>query len=486
MTSRHRVVVSGAILALGALIPTGAKAQTPTVPIHQAGPCGIKTEKPAQQLTTLYHAGDWTSFQTKARKLLKELDESKCSDATSSSRPRLEQDFTLLIWRGRPPIGEAALFTAVVPPSGYKGPVEPYALKLPGLAAKSSARLYQVFVADTPGDTIATVYMSTRQQNPLVEQIPAVVASIVDPLLALGSLAQGALRRQAVREAAVGWLTVARVVLPFERAGVELHIQALQPPTATTVIEGAKTLGDSLRLMDARYSPCAVGLSDAMVKVVDGGKITCASSAANQGGAACLMQLDTKLKQAYDDALKSCGTAESDLQALRLVDGKFREYLSNISDTKTPGKTDLKNAPLERYSFGVVTGLLFGSSSTRTRVTVNDDGIVVADPLKRVLAMVVVNGSFFKFDPTAHRVTRQERHRWFAGAVVAPSFGVGAGYSYLFVRGLAFNAGVVAIGITGAEDGQELGQPVNPEDLEDPYRLGVTYGWFLGASFNFK
>ncbi len=480
MTTRFRVALSLAWMILVSL-SRPVFAQTPTVPVAQVGPCQITTNEPAQQLTTAYYSAKWEGFQEVARGLLSQLRASSCPKTVDGieSMPR-EVDYTVIIWRGKPPVGDVTLLTAVVAPQG-QFPFAPYSLKLPGLSSDSSVRLHQVFVSDRERDSVAAVYVSTRQQNPLLDQIPAVVTAIVDPLLALSASTQGRLlASRTATDRTGGWLTSSRVVLPFDRAGVELHLRGLQAPTAEQLIKDLGELKERLSLVEARYASCAVEFAGELVTLIDGEKTTCATAAS---GAACLKSLNEDIMTRYKTQLARCKGDEAAIKSLQLVDTRFRTFLVEMTDKPITGKSDLKNVPLERYSFGLVSGVMFGNRSTAKRVKV-DDGNVVEDPLSRQINMVVVNRSFRSFDPTAVTTGDAERNRWFIGAVVSPSFGVTTGYSRLIVKGLAANVGVAVIGVNGPQEGQMLNAP--PVDDNDPFRLQATFGWFLGASYNFK
>lgn len=468
-------------ILLGLVSP--AAAQTPTMPMPRSSePCGVPSKAPATELTNLHQRGQWQQLRQFARTLFAEARESCPTVAPGTA------DFTLVVWQGKPAVGDRTVFVILVPPSTYDDTLDPFQLVLPGVGGNSEHRLLQAFVADAPSETLAAVYVSTQQRNPLTDQIPAVAAAMVDPLLALASVTRGptsaaraANNARAARTAAQGWLTIADVPLPFERASIELHMNATVPPTPGVVRDAASDLRDKMQLLDVRYSECAQTLAGTLFTTIETRSTQCERTLATN----CLdlSVLDAEFDNAYQAQNKACGTTAADRRALQLVDREFRELLAEGSDRKLPSKKDLKDIPLGRFSFGVVEALMMGTFASAPRVTV-DDGVLVADPLGRLVTMAVVNGSFRPYNPAAFSISRQERLRWFAGAAITPSFGVAGGISALVVRGFAINAGVVVLGTTGAADGQSIGSP--PVGADDPYSLEAAGGFFLGASFNFK
>ena len=98
--------------------------------------------------------------------------------------------------------------------------------------------------------------------------------------------------------------------------------------------------------------------------------------------------------------------------------------------------------------------------------------------------MVVVTGAFRSYDAQRPSPGWRERTRWFAGTVIAPEIGVGAGLSLLIVRGLAVSAGLVVVAVPTPAAGEAFRSP--PVDTVDPFRVGAVRGAFVGLSYNFK
>jgi hypothetical protein len=127
---------------------------------------------------------------------------------------------------------------------------------------------------------------------------------------------------------------------------------------------------------------------------------------------------------------------------------------------------------------------IHGSVPNTTRVKLNDDGNVVADPLSRQINLVVVNIGFRPYNADAFHPTPAERFQWFVGAVVTPDFGVGAGVSAHLVRGLSVNFGGAVMGVRGLRDGDMLGAA--PKHPENAFRLTRAQVVFVGVGYNFK
>jgi hypothetical protein len=123
-------------------------------------------------------------------------------------------------------------------------------------------------------------------------------------------------------------------------------------------------------------------------------------------------------------------------------------------------------------------------SLNKTRVKLNDAGNLVADPLRRQLSMVLLHWSPSGYDDDAPRIQRAERFRLFASGIITPDFGVGAGASFLLVRGVGITGGggLLVTRALGPNDG--LGKP--PGEPSKPFAVGVAKTAFVGICLNFK
>lgn len=495
--ARSRPLFMVFVFAAAAAVAPHADAQTPTIPVPAAGPCGISADatrraSPVEALTRAYHSGAWRTFQAMARDIIGALP-GDCATA-GGYQPR---DFVLLIWpASHPTTGKQVLLAAAIPPVGYTRATDGYQLQFPGVGGDSGRKVYQMFLSARREDQLAAVYFSARQRNPLLEQVPEVAEAIVSPLLALAAATQGTIRtrmRALTEDTAAAWITVSAVALPFTRASIRLNARATTLLlTEKSVVDAAADLKTELELMDVRYSSCARGLAARHLKAITETVAVEGAACVQKVGSECLRKLDPLFAAAYREQSpepvnsgQTCGTVAAEVRGMQLVDQRFRTLILDreMRSDATVADMELDNLPLERFSFGVVSGVLAGTFTSAQRVTV-DDGVLVADPLRRQINMVVLNGSFRKYNPAAFDLSRAERFRWFAGTVITPSFGVGGGVSVLVVRGLAVNAGVAVLGVTGPADGQAVGSA--PIDTHDPYKLEAVGGFFLGASFNFR
>ena len=172
-----------------------------------------------------------------------------------------------------------------------------------------------------------------------------------------------------------------------------------------------------------------------------------------------------------------------DVSAKKAVEGKFRAFVDALPKTVSTD-TSFTNTPPTHFSFGTATAFVVTSfSSSRARVKIDNNGRIAADPLPRQITMLVVNWSPAGYDASSFRPLPREVSQVFFGAIIVPDFGVGAGWSRQFVRGLAFNAGGGFILSKGLRARDQIGQP--PTDGTKPFDLAFTPVIFLGASVNF-
>ena len=255
-------------------------------------------------------------------------------------------------------------------------------------------------------------------------------------------------------------------------------MKAALAPTEAGLKNASTKLKNTLTLSDVPYSSAAKQLASDLDMVV-------AAKAADCFGAvppaSCLSTLDPEFLKKYSGQCSGCSEEES--KARRLVDTRYRALAAAVGEAELDGTAELRNVPLTKYSFGLMTAFSFWRTSNAPRVKV-DGGILDNDPLDRQLTMVTFNGAFEPYDADAFSITRAEKHRWFVGAAITPTFGFGVGYSYLPVRGLGVNLGYALLGISTAAENKQVGDA--PARTNDPFKLGVTGTAFLGLSYNFK
>lgn len=462
-----------------------AAAQTPTVP-PRLGQCPLDTPGAIGQLTSLYQGGKWEDFHTFATRVLGAA-QTMCSADQTTGQEALATirsidpavDYVLLAWVAKNQFAEPTLFTAIV----HTG-AAPYTASLPGVGL-DGARLFQIFLAPLQADALAAVYVSVRERNPLEAQMPAVIEAIVNPLFAALAQQQGDLR---ARAAALGvtprthsfWITVSSVPLPFRRAGVAAELRASVNLSSDAFGTSARTLAESLKFSEVPHSTCATTLADDLARILESKK-ACADQPTG-----CVVAVRDDFRTSFnarrDECRKEGEYAKLDSLALDKVDQAFRKLVAGQDAKEVTTKLSLRNVPLERYSFGVLAGYTAWGRTKSPRAEV-EDGEVVAAPLKRSLAMVIVNIASRRYDSTLFSPSAAERYRWFAGVVVSPDIGVGGGFSTLLVRGVGLNVGAFVVASPTATS-DEIGRA--PSNLKDPLGSTVGGGVFVGASYNFK
>lgn len=487
---KFAAMLSGAAMVVAWSHP--ASGQTPTVPVAIGKRCEVAPltrpdpsepaksvpTKPTLALTRSFQSGDWAAFRKDVIEIRGLINaNAECFKPASEDPPHDtigKDDYMVVSWVGTTALGDAALLSAVVHAARNEG----YVSRLPGLTAGKSPKLYQVFISDDRQDVMASVFMSTREQNPLLKQIPEVAEKILDPMLGLLSATLGTEPPSLTRTPNGGWATMSEVRLPYERAAVKVEMRAQLAPLAGLKSASTK-LKSTLTLIDVRYSKEGKALAGELDTIMQNKAADCVAAT---GPNACLQLVDPDFTARYD--ARCGGNCSGDLEkALQTVDGKFRALAAAGVREKLDAKAELRNVPLTRYSFGLMTGFSFWRKSSDPRVEV-DDGVLEHDPLDRTITMVTFNGAFTPYDADAFSITRAERHRWFVGAVITPSFGAGVGYTWLPTRGLGINVGYAVLGISVADGGKQIGE--KPADSADPFKLGVTGAAFVGGSYNFK
>jgi hypothetical protein len=428
------------------------------------------------ELNRRYHAGDWDRIQQTAKYL---LDRARCSAGTAgeTAPPDLvaydyRAHYIWLTWIGADAFDTYGLHRLLV----HHRPSAPYKVDLPGVS-----RLYEVFVSDSKTAELTSILTSTEKADETLAQIPAVVDRIVPALFGLvtgvGGLGPSVIP---VRQTKELWATPYQIDLPVRRASIAVKSVVGAPVLGKTFNDDADRFGLKTGF---QTSLCAHDLAIAATNVVKDVRahVTCQPGGARQ---ACLDRFDTGLRQAFDTQRKvtSC-SPDAEQRAMASVDAAFRAFVTTGMAREVKSDTVVTNIPRQRLSFGLVEAVAFKAGVQDPRVTLDDDGNVKADPLPRLLTILTVNSSFKGYDRSAISPSRAEQWRWFGGAVIAPDFGVAAGFSYLPVRGLAIDVGVAGLFVKSAPAGA-IGRP--PASATDPFDLGTAWAVFAGAGYNFK
>ena len=258
------------------------------------------------------------------------------------------------------------------------------------------------------------------------------------------------------------------------------------PKTPERLKSDAALLAVTLRLKDVAGSPFGQAYTDKLKDAVSAVAAAVPCPKEKPPALECMRAFDTAFTAAFAGCLQNCvpgrQPSDDDVEAMKQVDGKFREFVLDGGEHVTSEIT-FRNQPPTHFAFGAATGVVLAGSPNKPRVKLNDEGVVVADPLGRLLTMIALNWSPRGYDADAFQPSNAERYRLFAGAVITPDVGVGGGVSVLLVRGLALNLGAGAVFSRAVETEEEIGKP--PANSSDPFALGIAPIVFVGASFNF-
>jgi len=439
--------------------------------------CVKLVPNPVGELNKRFHTADWTETQKIAKQI---LEKAGCAATAGSPEARaydFRSSFVSVAWIGVDALGTYSLHRVLVhQPSG-----PPWDFTLPGVE-----RYYEVFVSPFEKAVIASVLTSTEQPDTTFEQLPAIAEKLLPALFAAvtggigGTVGRAALGRTAKLDEEVGkpkaWVTPFEIDLPDKRAAVAVSSVADEPISREEFAAEARKFALKTGF---QYSSCAHELAVAEESVlVDTATLdTCQTSTR----AECLSLIDQGFRNAADRLPAACKGAD---RAVIAVDDAFRKFATaNLAREVTTAQT-FTNAPYDRYSFGLMEGLAVKVWLDDPRVKLDDDdGTIRADPLPRLATIVTINGSFKGYRRSALAVTRAERWRWFAGGAITPDFGLAGGISFLPVRGLALNAGVLLLFYKTAP-ANAIGK--TPADASDPFGLGTARGLILGAAYNFK
>jgi hypothetical protein len=279
--------------------------------------------------------------------------------------------------------------------------------------------------------------------------------------------------------------TVKRVGLPFRRAKVRLQAVAREPLSTEDFARSAQRLASTLSFNQVPRAMCARNLATALAAELPVGTRASVCSAATADPLQCLKTFDTILTANFDGAVKACEggkPAAEARRALERVDADFRELVNEGTSTSAELDVTFKNRPLSHFAFGAGSGVMPRASLSRSRVTTRN-GVLVADPLDRVMTTAFVNWSPAGYDAEDPRVSAAERFRPFFGAALTPDFGPAAGLNVLLIRGIGVTAGGALLFGTGA-DSDEVGKA--PSKPDDPYKLSIARAVFVGLSYSYK
>jgi hypothetical protein len=518
-------VIRTALLISAAMIGGAATASAQVATISEPVTASAFTIRrpPAdlERLTTLYNISDWSGLQALAREIIcvarrnapepiavdDQSEYESCSGgsgagataATADATARrlsgsmvadaldLERNHVALMWVAEDAFGKPQLIRVVVNNSDAPA----YGVDLPGLSATPGhGQLVELFLSRSGQGRVTSLYTSTREDDPLLATLPAFVKALAGPLFATvgsvaGSIPQGVRGNVGAAPRPKLAATVKRVGLPFRRAAIRLQAIAREPLSTVAFTASARRLASSVTFNDLPRSVCGRRLAATLADDLPPVTQTPVCSAAAADSLDCLNAFDTLLSTTFNEAIGSCEggkPSREERDALEHVDAKFRELVHEGASTIAELDLKFKNRPLSRFGFGAGSGVIAHASLTRPRVTTKD-GVLVADPLDRVLTMAFVNASLAGYDSEASDISVAERFRPFFGAALTPDFGPAFGINVLLVRGIGIAAGGAFLFGKGAERSDIGKEPPAPDD---PYKLSVARAVFVGISYSYK
>jgi hypothetical protein len=451
-------------------------------------------------LTAAYVKGDWAAFQSDARTLLDALRGTLPNPVATATPPPpagcrkdtlpdgvpAALDYTaryvVLVWVGSGPSGRPQVMRAVV----HSPAPDLYSADLPGVSGFT-----EVLLASSLDARAVSLYTSTREKDPFIEQLPEFVKAIFAPLsttiAGIRGGAQGA-TREAVLEPKLA-VTVSGVVLPISRASVRAQTKVKDLVSQEDFRDAVTAIGTTLLFDGAGRSTKARDQVKALVTELPlNAKVSCGPPAASATESPlsrtkeCRDALDQVLKKAFDKAAEGAPAAE--LAAIVDVDKQFRALAVNALSTSAEIDMTFKNRPLTKFTFGGGGAVIADAHLNRVRTKIDDKtGQLVSDPLPRVMTMIFVNWSPAGYDEAAASISLPERVRPFFGVSLTPDFGVVGGANVLLVRGIGIVGGIGWLFGKGA-DAEAIGKP--PAATADPFKLEVARSLFVGISYNYK
>lgn len=451
-------------------------------------------------LTAAYNSGDWAGFQSDARALLDALRGAPlqpvttapalagCANSVPSDRVTAALDYkrryVVLVWLGASPLGTTQVMRAVV----HLPVPESYSADLPGVTGFT-----EVFLASSLDARAVSLYTSTREKDPFIEQLPEFVKAIFAPLSTTiaGILvsAQGAIREAGVGNVPKLAVTVSGVVLPIRRASVRAQTKVKDLTSQTDFRDAVTTLGATLLFDGAGRSARARAQVESLVTQLPlNAAVSCGPPAGSSAESPvsrtkdCREALDETLKEAFDKAAD--GAPAGEVTVIVDVDKQFRTLAVNALSTSAELDMTFKNRPSTRFTFGAGGAVIANARLNRVRTKIDDTtGQLISDPLPRVMTLAFVNWSPAGYDEASADISLSERVRPFFGAALTPDFGVVGGVNVLLARGIGVAGGMGWLFGKGA-DAEEIGNP--PAPREDPFKLAVARSVFVGITYNYK
>lgn len=361
---------------------------------------------------------------------------------------------------------------------------------------------------------LQSLYTSGEKPNPILEQIP----SFIKQLAFLEALGAG-LGPTTVRPRVApprfpappppppeirtpeAVFKIYGPALPHGRADVAVRDWIILGPTADGLTGASTEIRDALLFGSARTSACARSLATGYDQAVSRQAADClrhvngpSKGPFSAEAARCRSLLNGAFDEVYestlaDPALCRAETTFSGTDPVAQVDDAYRALATGLGASVTQGETALKNVPREAISFGLMTAVRVGDvTSPRPRVKLNDDGVVVDDPMPRLVTAVLVNWHPFGYDPSKINTAGDKgSFKLSAGTTVTPDFGFVGAAGYSPIKGLTVHVGYAVLYGNSPKEGITVGEKV-PESFynkNDPFRAAPMRTWLWGLSYSF-
>lgn len=479
------------------VLPATTDAQIPTTPRHVGqGRYVYQGERsPVEILTQHQTSGNWLKLQAYAKELLQDLTNDPVLKPLLGN---VEKNYYYLVWESKNSEGKWVANRVLVHAS-----LEPqHATRLPGLEStwgsepaadrtpepsepsaeprvdENGPELIDVLISPAQFASLTSVYVAKPTPDPLLAQVPDVVSKIN----ALGYLARALGTGAAEAPSVLVYVNQPR--LPVKRGSYTITDAIVTRRTSALLVNEVETTHASVKLRQARTSPCAGALADKLKEELTTivKSDTCAKS-----GEDCAKELKGQIEKTYTATVSACPAeppAGIGYDPVQAVEQEFAKLVAVGGARVTKGEFAMTNTPLTRFSFGLMTGLLIGKTTLKEERVKVDGGKIVNAPLDRALSMVVVNIHPISYDSDWPRVSFAERFRLFGGTVLTPDFGFTAGAGFGLLRGLTVNAGAVWLLMETPKSDERIGEA--PVNANDPFKTRVGTGGFIGLSYTFK
>ncbi len=471
-----------AVMAAVALAESVVAQQVDIRSVKVKGP--DDTGLPASKLDELeehYVVGDLEKARSVAEEIIDVV-----AKRTKAEAYDYRSNILAVMWAGSDAAGEKVMRRLLLPAPS----LHPFSLDLPGLQpGDRPPQLFEVLLSLDQRSTLVSQYSFTRESNPILAEIPSAAEALVGPLFGFIDVVKpvGGRRVATVplgQMAPTIWATASRVAIPFARATVKVKSSAKIPISMTDWKGEVGQLSEALayqivprstlaRSCITKYEMHALAIAE--TEVCLGPKASASK---------CLDAFDTAFSEGYRECLTIGKPEKADIEALQVVDDKYRELVMTGRAARVEGDAEFRNAPRTHFSFGLGIAFVLTASLGEDRAKLDDSGTLILDPMSRQMTMLMLHWSPRGYDAEAPKIQPTERWRLFAAGVLTPDLGLAAGASVLVVRGVGLNAGVGVVFAKTPNAGDTIGSP--PSNATDAF--AATRGWiaFAGINVGFK